>query len=76
MLTPEILRSVWPQNFQPPTRITLMNVEETAIWLEMVATFKGWTEGKAYAETFKSNVAPQRGALHPSTGPAKKAETT
>jgi len=55
MLTPEILRSVWPRNFQPPTKITLMNVEETAIWLEMVSTFKGWTEGKAYAESFKSN---------------------
>merc|ERR1719419_910691 len=55
MLTPEILRSVWPRNFQPPTKITLMNVEETAIWLEMVATFKGWTEGKVYAESFKTN---------------------
>jgi len=55
MLTPEILRSVWPHNFQPPTKLTLMNVEETAIWLEMVATFKGWTEGKAYAESFKTN---------------------
>merc|ERR1719320_722223 len=55
MLTPEILRSVWPQNFQPPVRLVGMNVEETAVWLEMVATFKGWTEGKAYAESFKSN---------------------
>merc|ERR1719245_2660844 len=55
MLTPEILRSVWPKNFQPPTKLTFMNVVETAIWLEMVATFKGWTEGKAYAESFKSN---------------------
>jgi len=55
MLTPEILRSVWPQNFQPPAKLAGMSVEETAIWLEMVATFKGWTEGKAYAESFKRN---------------------
>jgi len=55
MLTPKILRSVWPENFQPPTKLSLMNVEETAIWLEMVATFKGWTEGKVYAESFKTN---------------------
>jgi len=54
-LTPEILRAVWPRNFQPPTKLAGMNVEETAIWLEMVATFKGWTEGKAYALSFKRN---------------------
>jgi len=54
-LTPQILRSVWPRNFQPPTKLTAMNAEETAIWVEMLANFKGWTEGKAYAESFKRN---------------------
>jgi len=54
-LTPQILRSVWPRNFQPPTKLTTMNAEETAIWVEMLANFKGWTEGQAYAESFKRN---------------------
>jgi len=54
-LTPQILRSVWPRNFQPPTKLTDMNAEETAIWLEMLSKFKGWTEGKSYAESFKRN---------------------
>jgi len=54
-LTPQILRSVWPRSFQPPTKLTTMNAEETAIWVEMLANFKGWTEGKAYAESFKRN---------------------
>jgi len=54
-LTPRLLRSVWPRNFLPPTKLTEMNAEETAIWLEMLANFKGWMEGKAYAESFKRN---------------------
>jgi len=54
-LTPQILGSVWPPKFQPPTKLTEMNPEETAIWLEMLANFKGWTEGKTYAESFKRN---------------------
>jgi len=54
-LTPQILRSVWPRKFWPPTKLTEMNVEETAIWLEMLAKFKGWTEGTTYSESFKRN---------------------
>jgi hypothetical protein len=53
--TPELLYSVWPQNYQPPWKLAEMNVEETAIWLEMIASFKGWKEGRAYAESFKTN---------------------
>jgi len=54
-LTPHILRSVWPRKFQPPTKLTEMNVDETAIWLKMLANFKGWTEGTTYAESCKRN---------------------
>jgi len=32
-----------------------MNEEATAIWVEMLARFKGWTEAKGYAESFKIN---------------------
>jgi len=32
-----------------------MNPEDTAIWLETLAKFKGWEEAKTYAHSFKSN---------------------
>jgi len=53
--TPENLRSTWPKNHQPPTTLAEMNVEETAIWLEMIARLKGWTEATIYAQSFKTN---------------------
>jgi len=53
--TPELLRSAWPKNHQPPTTLTRMSVEETAIWLEMLTSLKGWKEAPIYARNFKTN---------------------
>jgi len=53
--SPEFLQSVWPKFHQPPTTLVEMNVEETAIWVEMIAKFKGWEEAKSYAHSFKTN---------------------
>jgi len=52
--TPEFLRSAWPKN-QPPTKLAIMNVEETAIWIEMITSLKGWKEATKYARNFKTN---------------------
>jgi len=54
-LSQELLKSVWPEFHQPPTTLAEMNPEDTAIWLEMLAKFKGWEEAKTYAHSFKSN---------------------
>jgi len=54
-LTTAFLRSVWPKYQQPPTTLADMNEEETAIWVEMLGSFKGWKEAKAYAHCFKTN---------------------
>jgi len=53
--TAEFLRSVWPRYHQPPTTLAGMNEKETAIWIEMLASFKGWKEAKTYSKSFKSN---------------------
>jgi len=53
--TSEFLRSVWQKYHQPPATLAEMNEEDTAIWVEMLANFKGWTEARGYAESFKIN---------------------
>jgi len=53
--TPAFLCSVWPKYRKPPTTLVGMNEEETAIWIEMLAIFKGWKEAKTYSRSFKSN---------------------
>lgn len=53
--TPDTLRSTWPKNHQPPATLAGMNVEETAIWLEIFTNLKGWKEATAYAKSFKTN---------------------
>jgi len=55
IFTQESLRTAWPSKCSPPTSLSVMNSEETAIWLEMLCGFKGWGEGKGYAAMFKSN---------------------
>jgi len=54
-LTTAFLRSMWPKYQQPPTTLADMNEEETAIWVEMLGSFKGWKEAKSYAHSFKTN---------------------
>lgn len=53
--TPDTLRSAWPKNYQPPATLAVMNVKETAIWLEIFANLKGWKEATTYAQSFKAN---------------------
>jgi len=53
--TPAFLRSVWQKYHQPPATLSDMSEEETAIWVERLARFKGWTEARAYAQSFKIN---------------------
>jgi len=53
--TPEFLESVWPEYHKPPTSLAEMDAEETAIWIEILARFKGWQEAKTYAKSFKTN---------------------
>jgi len=54
-LTSAFLCSVWPKNHQAPDTLSGMNEEETAIWIEMLASFKGWKEARTYAQSFKAN---------------------
>jgi len=53
--TSTFLRSVWPKYHQPPATLAGMNEKETEIWVEILARFKGWTEARSYAESFKIN---------------------
>jgi len=53
--TAAFLCSVWPRYHQPPTTLAEMDEIETAIWIEMLASFKGWKEAKTYSQSFKSN---------------------
>jgi len=53
--SPELLRSFWPEFYQPPTKLAEMTSEDTAIWVEMLGKFKGWEEAKTYANSFKTN---------------------
>lgn len=53
--TSAFLCSVWPKYHQPPKTLAGMNEEETAIWVEMLASFKGWKEARTYAQSFKMN---------------------
>jgi len=53
--THESLRAAWPLKFTPPECLSSMNVEETAIWMEMLCGFKGWVEGKTYSDNFAKN---------------------
>jgi hypothetical protein len=53
--TAAFLCSVWPKYHKPPSTLAGMNEEETAIWIEMLASFKGWKEAKTYSQNFKSN---------------------
>jgi len=53
--TSSFLCSVWPKYHQPPTTLAGMNEEETAIWVEMLASFKGWKEARTYAQSFRMN---------------------
>jgi len=55
MLTEEFLRSAWPSNYNPPTTLTSMSVEETAIWLRVLSKLKGWSEGETYSVAFETN---------------------
>jgi len=51
----DFLRSVWPLCHCPPSEVTQMNVQETSIWVQMLAGFKGWVEAIEYSEFFKFN---------------------
>jgi len=51
--TPEFLSLVWPMG-KPPTIFAGMNVEETAIWIYMLAGFKGWNNATIYSNAFKA----------------------
>jgi len=53
--TPAFLYTVWPKHKQPPSMLADMSEEETAIWVEMIGSFKGWKEAKLYAQSFKIN---------------------
>jgi len=53
--TSHFLHSVWPLCFKPPTSLATMGVEETAIWVHMLAGFKGWKECEMYSLVFKAN---------------------
>jgi len=53
--TSGFLRSVWPNSHQPPTILFYMNEEDTATWVEMLGSFKGWPEARSYAQIFKDN---------------------
>jgi len=46
---------VWPSKFSPPDCLSTMNVDETAIWVEMLCGYKGWAEGKTYSDNFARN---------------------
>merc|ERR1719320_494526 len=51
----EFLKSVWPSNYGPPTELSGMNLEETAVWVQMFCKFKGWPEWESYYYIFKNN---------------------
>jgi len=53
--TLEFLRSAWLPFHQPPTKLASMNVEETAVWVLMLAGFKGWDQARTYAQAFRTN---------------------
>jgi len=54
VFTPEFLSLVWPMH-KPPTILAGMNVEETAVWIYMLAGFKGWNNATIYSNAFKAN---------------------
>jgi len=54
-LTPAFLHSVWPEYEQPPTTLADMSEEGTAIWVEIIGSFKGWKEARDYAQSFKNH---------------------
>jgi len=53
--TSRFLHSIWPPCFEPPTALVDMNMEETAIWVRMLAGIKGWKEYDSYAQIFKTH---------------------
>jgi len=53
-LSRKFLRSAWP-NLNPPPMLTTMNVEETSIWVLMLAGCKDWKEAIRYSEIFGHN---------------------
>jgi len=53
--TSKFLHSVWPTCCKPPTKLLSMDVEETAIWVGMLAGLKGWNEARTYSKVFKAN---------------------
>jgi len=54
-LSQDFLNQTWASFCEPPIKLTLMNVKETATWVLMLSSFKGWVEAKAYSESFEMN---------------------
>jgi len=48
-------QSHWRSEPERLTKLGSMNVKETAMWVEKLASFKGWIEAKTYSQSFESN---------------------